>query len=161
MEIWNSNQGYYIGDKKSIFLAGPTTRNSEKGTKWRSDCFEYFAQSDVCLFVPEPMDIYQVGGYRNIIPYWPKFEVQVDWELHHLSRANIILFWVHREFPDHPALTTNVEFGYWIRDSRTIYGRPEWAEKCRYLDYLWGYRKKKHPIFTNLHQMCQYILNLI
>ena len=36
-----------------------------------------------------------------------------------------------------PAFTTNVEFGRYIGSGRVVYGRPDNAEKCRYLDWLY------------------------
>lgn len=152
----HSNQGYYKGNKKSIFLAGPTTRNSEIGTKWRYDVQQYLHDLAAVLFIPEPIALTMEFG-NTIIPWWPKFQEQVTWELYHLAAADLILFWIPREFPDHPALTTNVEFGMWYRDQKTWYGRPPEAEKCRYLDFLWEREYVTKPIFTDLKEMCNHV----
>lgn len=154
----HSNQGYYAGNKKSIFLAGPTTRNSKNGTQWRWSVRKYLNdREDLVLFIPEPTDLSTGTPDSDIIPWWPKFEIQIDWELHHLSLADIILFWIPREFPDHPALTTNVEFGVWYKDPKVHYGRPDTSEKNRYLDYIWKVHTTK-PIFNNLEELCKNVL---
>lgn len=141
-----SNQGSYQGDKRTIFLAGPTTRNNlELITFWRKQVIEYFQEiNNVCLFIPEPSD----GN-------WPDFDTQVNWELHHLQICDVILFWIPREIQYHPGFTTNVEFGYWCRDERTIYGRPNDADKIRYLDHLWNYNRNDQ-IFNNLYKLLDY-----
>lgn len=52
------------------------------------------------------------------------------------------MFWVPRKYPALKGATTNVEFGMWVRDRKTIYGRPDDADQIRYLDHL--YRKYLH-----------------
>ena len=152
----HSNQGHYTGTKKSIFLAGPSARNSKIGTRWRCDVRQYLNnRSDLVLFIPEPTDLSN-NPDTDIIPFWPSFDVQFEWEMHHLSIADIIMFWVPRKFPDYPAFTTNIEFGYHVTRHNLIYGRPDDAEKCQYLDFLWK-RHHNAPSHGDLEYMCKLI----
>lgn len=156
----HSNQGYYSGAKKSIFLAGPTARNAYSGTKWRWDARQYLNDRDeIVLFVPEPTDLSD-GYCDDLTKWWPKFEDQVDWELHHLQIADVIMFWIPREFPDYPGLTTNVEFGAWYRDSKTVYGRPNWSVKNEYLDRIWSIDRST-PVISDLEILCECALQIL
>ena len=62
---------------------------------------------------------------------------QVEWEWEGLENCSCVAFWVPREIEKMPAFTTNVEFGSYIRSERSVYGRPDSASKCRYLDWLY------------------------
>lgn len=75
------------------------------------------------------------------------YEDQISWELNCLKNCDKILFWVPREMKTMPALTTNVEFGYWLakRPNDICYGRPVWSEKNGYLDYLYFKETNKTP----------------
>jgi nucleoside 2-deoxyribosyltransferase len=64
---------------------------------------------------------------------WQK---QVEWELTALARSTVVLFWVPRDMEMLPGMTTNVEFGYWIRSGKVVLGYPEEAPKMRYLHHL-------------------------
>ena len=44
-----------------------------------------------------------------------------------------------------PAFTTNVEFGYWLYTNKVIYGRPDDAEKIKYLDWLYKLDYNEEP----------------
>ena len=56
--------------------------------------------------------------------------------------------------PDMPALTTNVEFGYYVRDSRTLYGRPDAAVLNQYLDRLYKRHHENIKIYNTLSELC-------
>ena len=49
-------------------------------------------------------------------------------------------------------LTTNVEFGYWLKSGKCIYGRPDTAQRTRYLDWLYNLEYKKEP-HNNLEEL--------
>ena len=68
------------------------------------------------------------------------------WERVGLSNATIIAFWIPRHLPDMPAFTTNVEFGYWLHTGKVVYGRPNDAEKIKYLDWLYKLDYNEEPI---------------
>jgi len=112
----------------SVFLAGPTPRDRALKS-WRPMAVEMltFGGTFKKCFIPERKD-WKVGfDYID----------QVEWELEALEKCSVILFWVPRDIKTMPAFTTNVEFGMFVRDSRSVYGRPPNAENCRYLDYVY------------------------
>jgi hypothetical protein len=57
-------------------------------------------------------------------------EAQAAWELHYLTQATVVVFWVPRHVHTLPGFTTNVEFG------KIVLGYPEGAHKMRYLHFL-------------------------
>ena len=118
----------------SIFLAGPTPRSRDVKS-WRPEAVrlileEYGFRGNV--YVPE---------YRQHIDELKGFEYgeQIEWEHHYLDNCTAILMWVPREMETMPALTTNCEWGLYVKSGRLFYGRPPNAPKCSYLDY--GYEK--------------------
>jgi transcriptional regulator with XRE-family HTH domain len=76
------------------------------------------------------------------------YEDQLKWELKGISEATAVLFWIERDMPERPGLTTNVEFGYWLHSGRVVYGRPDSSEKCLYLDMLYKLKTGKTPCKT-------------
>ena len=77
------------------------------------------------------------------------------WEREALTETTTILFWIPRHLPDMPAFTTNVEFGYWLHTNKVIYGRPDDAEKIKYLDWLYELDYNEKP-FNNLDNLLKY-----
>ena len=128
----NSNDPLYTFNR-SIFLAGPTPR-SPLVKSWRPKALEILEnlKFDGYVLVPERRDWDDGFDYVD----------QVDWEYNALHRCRHIVFWIPRSFPHMPALTTNVEFGYYLclRPNTVYYGRPVDSEKNKYLD--WIYKKK-------------------
>lgn len=125
---------------KSIFLAGPTPRNN--GVKsWRPIAIQLLKDLgfDGEVFSPES----KTGTFGDL-----DYKEVIDWELEHLDRSSIILFWIPRELTNMPAFTTNVEFGYHLKTGKVIYGRPDDAPKNRYLDYLFEKEYKQKPAKT-------------
>lgn len=122
----------------SIFLAGPTPRNKDVPS-WRPEALELFQEYEFNgqIFVPENGDGKSQYEYLN----------QVEWEWNHLHGATVIMFWVPREISNMPAFTTNVEFGFYLckKPDRCIYGRPPWAAKKGYLDWLFAKNTGRMP----------------
>ena len=119
----------------SIFLAGPTPRKKEVPS-WR----------------PQAIEVLEGLGFSGTV-YCPErknnqenydYLTQVVWEYFCLHEAGVICFWVPRKLPDMPAFTTNVEFGMYV-GYRAFYGRPEWAEKKGYLDWLYKKTTNRAP----------------
>lgn len=136
MTVNYSDQKVICG-KKSIFLAGPTPRDKET-LSWRKEAskkLELLGFNGV-VYVPEYSTWKPKEGYED----------QAMWERKALSEATIILFWIPRSLPDMPAFTTNVEFGYWLHTGKIIYGRPDNAEKIKYLDWLYKLDYGLEPI---------------
>lgn len=124
---------------KSIFLVGPTPRDKD-AESWRPYMLSVLEGLgyDGVVFTPEPRGGKWTGDY----------DTQVDWESKHLELADIIIAWVPRKSPAMPAFTTNVEFGEWLRSGKLLYGRPAWAEKCRYLDWKYEEHGLGTPFIT-------------
>ena len=145
MKINYSDQEVIKGEK-SIFLAGPTPRG-ENSTSWRTEACKKLEEYgfDGVVYVPE---------YST----WKPKEDYVDqamWEREALTEATTILFWIPRHLPDMPAFTTNVEFGYWLHTNKVIYGRPDDAEKIKYLDWLYELDYNEKP-YNNLDNLLKY-----
>lgn len=115
--------------RDTVFLAGPIERvaagQAKQLPRWRDEALLQLNAS----------------GRRMIIfnPEWPErpygwtYEKQVMWELKHLQRAHIIMFWIPRRLPDLPAFTTNIEFGEWLHSDKIIIGSPPDAPNMNYL----------------------------
>ena len=122
MKIIRSNNKLIY--QKGIFLAGPTYRSDKPS--WREKAIEIFKKYNYndYLFIPEPF----TGIYKT----------QIEWELFYLEQSKLIMFWVPRELKELPGFTTNVEFGMYFKSNKVIYGRPDNADKIRYLDYIYN-----------------------
>lgn len=142
MEINYSDQEVIKG-KKSIFLAGPTPR-SGKVISWRNEACKKLEEFgfDGVVYVPEYSTWKPKADYTE----------QAMWERIALSEATVILFWIPRSLPDMPAFTTNVEFGYWLHTNKVIYGRPDEAEKIKYLDWLYELDYNEVP-YNNVEEL--------
>ena len=149
--IINYSNQQVIKKNKSIFLAGPITRE-ENTISWRITA---------CKILEEL-------GFDGVV-YDPEFSVtnpnvdyaaQAMWEREALTEATVIMFWVPRTLPHTPAFTTNVEFGYWLHSGKVIYGRPDNAEKIKYLDWLYEKDYDKEPI-NNLEELLKQTIALV
>ncbi len=139
MRIIYSNQKPYKGCKEqSLFLVGPTPRDKETPS-WRPEAIKILEKLEFkgTVLVPEPEN-----GEK-----FPNYDNQVDWEYSGLSNCSHILAWVPRNKASMPALTTNVEFGYWISNSphKFYYGRPDNADSIRYLDWMYEKFTSRKP----------------
>lgn len=132
MKVSYSDAPVVMGEK-SIFLAGPTVRKEqqqdwEKGS-WRNEAIEILQELgfDGIVYVPE---------YSTMKDFVDKDD-QFIWEWDALHAASLVVFWVPRKFPELPALTTNVEFGFYMNLKPILYGRPEGSDKNGYLDRIY------------------------
>ena len=133
----------YYGDtieksKKAISLCGPTPRDNSV-ISWRKEALEILQNLgyDGIVYVPELKD--EISVFKT------KDEQRL-WERDCYLNSNVILFWIPREFPAMLGLTTNVEFGYWLKSKKCIYGRPDGAYRTDYLDWLYDLEYKQKPI---------------
>lgn len=136
MEIVYAKQPFPDTVRKSVFLAGPTPRHPDVPS-WRDVVLKHLGFSLFGLggtvFVPEPEDgQWDPAGYES----------QVEWEDAALNRADCIVFWVPRDMETMPALTTNVEFGFWANSGKVIFGYPKDAPDARRNKYLEHHAKK-------------------
>ena len=155
MIVLRSGESYNIlknnRDLSVIFLAGPTPRNHSVKS-WRHEALQILARMKYngFVFVPEP--------------FAKDYDTQVEWEWNGLNIADIVVFWIPRNMEDMLGLTTNVEFGMFVRTRHDIrysepfslqglynighdivYGRPEGAPHTRYLDWHYTRRTGKEP----------------
>lgn len=137
---------------KSVFLAGPTPRSKDIPS-WRPKACEYLQEQgfDGIIYVPELSSGEAKFCYDN----------QIAWEWTALENASIIAFWIPRNRITMPAFTTNVEFGYYVRDSRVVYGRPDSAELNSYLDRLYKRHHSEGLIYNDLRELCKYIVETL
>ena len=148
MRVYYSDQpipdSFSIGST-SIFLAGPTPRSKDVKS-WRPRALEILKELNFQgnVFVPERQ-------FETLTDYTD----QVEWERKGLTMADAIVFWVPRDLQTMPALTTNVEFGYWLATSksRCFYGRPPESPKNRYLDWLFHVELPDEPIYETLETL--------
>ena len=127
--------------KNSTFLAGPTPRNKTTAS-WRPTALNLLKNLGFQGVVLCPED----KTWTPHVDYMP----QVEWEKEGLEKCSTICFWVPRQLPEMPAFTTNIEFGRYvsIRPDSVIYGRPDWAEKCKYLDWFYETYSGRKPHIT-------------
>jgi len=134
----------------SIFLAGPTPRNSEikwwerffllkrNVPTWRKEALEILAAMnfDGIVYVPEDDGWTMRDGFDT--------DEQRRWEREAIRASSVTLFWVPRELKTMPAFTTNVEFG-WVHGDKSlkyVLGSPA---KARKMGYLIGVSQDERP----------------
>ena len=137
MKVYYSNEKIKKG-QKSIFLAGTTAK--DVNNDWRNKVVEMLKSKgfDGVVYNPDYTNLENKNSYED----------QLKWELKGISEATAVLFWIERDMPERPGLTTNVEFGYWLHSGRVVYGRPDSSEKCLYLDMLYKLKTGKTPCKT-------------
>lgn len=136
-ELFIENRGdAFVGNilsrRKTIFLAGPTSRGGNFKESWRKDACFYLATNGFDGVVHAPENITSPFDEKNL----PE---QSMWKWERLDNADVIVFWVPREFPKNPGMTTNIEYGRYVtcRPKSCVYGRPEYANKMQYMDLFW------------------------
>lgn len=149
--IINYSDEKVLKGKKSIFLAGPTSRTADI-VSWRKEACKKLKDFgfDGIVYVPE----FSTGEIRG------NYDDQAMWEREALTISTVILFWIPRSLPDMPAFTTNVEFGYWLHTKKVIYGRPENAVKTKYLDWLYEIDYGLDPI-NNLDELLRKAIEMV
>lgn len=138
MQLVFSDQPLPTSVTKSLFLAGPSPRNLSE-IDWRQEAIQVLKTLgfDGTVFLPVPSPL-----FNDLLPAaqpWT-YDNQVEWEVGARKMADVIAFWVPRVIDPAktdlgmPGFTTNVEFGEDLHTSKLAYGRPDTADKCRYLD---------------------------
>ena len=128
--------------EKSIFLAGPTPRDTETES-WRPEALKILETIgfDGKVFVPEDRNAKRSFEYDD----------QVQWEWSAINQATIVIFWVPREIKKMPAFVTNVEFGMLANSGKVLLGAPEEAAKMGYLKAL--AHRFNIPFYGTLEQL--------
>lgn len=134
---------------KTIFLAGPNPRYKNGDVvlrTWRHDVLEELERIgyDGHVFIPMPIGSFYGETVSGAVA---DYDHQIEWEDAAMMRADVILMWVDRT-PILRGLTTNIEFGKYLESGRLIYGRPDTADGCRYLDEQ--IQKRRKEAYTSL-----------
>lgn len=135
----------------SIFLAGPSPRTKDI-LDWRHEALSLFEKNGFTgtVFIPVPKDRFYG---KDDSAGWT-YDNQVEWECNARHVSDIILFWIPRDIKNGmPAFTTNIEFGEDLHSGKIMYGRPDNAEKCRYLDKR--ILEIKETVFISLHTLIE------
>lgn len=137
---------------KSIFLAGPSLRQGQENLiSWRIKALQILEtlQYDGVVFVPES----KTGNWDNL-PY----DKVNDWETRCLTIADNILFYINRNVEEGIlGLTTNQEFGYWIKSGKCVLGTEPNADSVRYQE-TWA-KKLNVPLYHDLYNSIKCILD--
>lgn len=127
--------------KKSVFLAGPTSRDNNFNTSWRKEALAMFEKAGfngtVCI--PE---------FSNMRTFTEEdWDKQVKWEWTLLDNADCILFWVPRDMNGMPGLTTNLEFGTYLaeRPDNVILAYPTWASHTEWMTIRYRMKTGREP----------------
>lgn len=116
--------------EKSLFLAGPSPRSYQE-KNWRQEAIAYLESIHFTgtVFIPLTRTIY----YGESLNKSWNYVNQVEWECLARKMADVVVYWIPRT-EIMLGLTTNLEFGEDLKLKKLVYGRPEEALKCRYLD---------------------------
>ena len=87
-EKWKLDSGFSELDLNIIFLAGSIDMG--KAEMWQPEIEEALKDDDVVIFNPRRLDFDATQPY---IPENPYMSGQIKWELIHLDRANICVFY--------------------------------------------------------------------
>lgn len=141
---------------KTIFLAGPSSREDVLEFKWRSFAVHYLRQRGFTgvIYVPEPRE--------NDWAFKETFEGQiVEWESKRILSSSKVLVWIPRHQTQLPGRVTNTEIGVLIGMaivdperflSRFDFGYPPNAWKVKSETHWAGLAGKKP--FHDLEVMC-------
>lgn len=132
--------------KNLVFLAGPCPRTGQYWTDWRDGMIEELKRMGAPVDVAIPTN----PNFDTQDPTY--YEKQCTWETTAMHYASCIVFWVDRN-EEHPALTTNIEFGIWSEKSpeSIIVGVPENSRHCGYIK--WVCEQKGIPCFNNMEDV--------
>ena len=120
-----------VGMANSIFLAGPCPRE-DYSEDWRYDAFDILEELGFNGVVVTPTN----ENFRDFeraskLGHLDMLKMQTDWERKMMHMATRLVFWIPRD-KEHPARTTNVEFGEWYKKEGVFFGWPTWAEHNEY-----------------------------
>lgn len=113
----------------AIFLAGPCPRKNYE-EDWRFEAYDILEELGFSGTVITPTN----PNYMNLRSQYGDDALlkQTDWERIAMHLATVIAFWIPRS-EQHPAFTTNIEFGEWYKKPNICVGWPDGAIKNDYL----------------------------
>lgn len=138
MKLYFSDDELPSEKTATMFLAGPSPRHASVAD-WRPEALAMLEamnfQGEVLIPIPRE----RFYGATQNTPDWT-YVGQIAWERRAREFADLVVFWLprhidrSREDLGMPAFTTNFELGEDLGTGKVLYGRPDDAEKCRYLD---------------------------
>lgn len=134
--------------KNSIFLAGPCPRD-DYNDDWRNEAIEILRKLKFKGDVLNPTNKYYDEKDKDHLTK------QTAWEVEAMHKASAIVFWIERS-EEHPAYTTNIEFGEWVGRNRTYCGWTNKAIKNNYLNIRLNMCNKKR--YTTLESMLEAVV---
>lgn len=118
--MWEDPLVQHYGDKemppelerekrKSIFLAGPTSRSQSLESNWRCEAVSLLRTFGFggYIYVPEPRG---EGDHSD----FTEKELVYVWESSRLMSADFVVFWIPRNASDLIGLNTNLELGIFL-----------------------------------------------
>lgn len=138
----------------SIFLAGPCPRENYEDD-WRNEAVEILEKIGFTGKIINPTN----DKFAELREKYKDeaLAVQTKWEYIAMKKASAIVFWVARDIKgNHPAFTTNIEFGDWFDKPGVYCGFPDWAEKNEYLKCRLDMKKIKY--WDNLEELLKHVV---
>ena len=111
----------------SIFLAGPCPRH-DYSDDWRFEAFKILEELGFNGNVITP-----TNDKYNLLEKTNALFNQTMWEYEAMHRCSALVFWIPRS-EEHPARTTNIEFGDWYNKPGVFIGWPDEAIHNEYLE---------------------------
>lgn len=136
----------FLSLSNAVFLAGPCPRDNYEDD-WRFEAIQI---------------LNEIGFQGDIInPTNPEYDGnlnwQTQWEHKGLCMSSYILFWIPRD-KNHPAFTTNIEFGEWLNSLNIVVGFPPNSERNDYIKERLKMRQK--GVSDTLKDTCLEVLKL-
>jgi len=142
---------------KSIFLLGPIPRlATTMYLSWKAEVYRILEELgyDGIVYDPE----HKSAPDQREVDY--NGAAQIKWEVEALYRADLIVAWIPRQFPDMPALTSNIEMGEWFKSGKMLLGYPQGTERMGYItfrgtEWLAEAYRWEVPVYHSLVAMLQ------
>lgn len=116
----------------AIFLAGPCPRH-DYTDDWRFEAYNILDEIGFtgCVITPTNKNYNKMEEWFGL-GHDEALRKQTAWERIAMHLASAIVFWIPRS-ANHPARTTNIEFGEWYKQNGIFVGWPDNAEHNDYL----------------------------
>lgn len=134
--------------KDAVFLAGPCPRTNAPFEDWRPKMIKEIRNTGFTGDFIDPTN----PNYDTEDPSY--YNKQCTWETVGLNTASCIVYWIDRT-KEHPALTTNIEFGIWSDrcPKGIVVGIPDRSEHCGYIK--WVCEKKGIPCYNSMEDVAR------
>ena len=142
---------------KSLFLLGPVPKTAKtKHLSWKPRVYRILERLgfDGVIYEPEQ----EIAPDQGEVGY--DEAEQIDWEVSGMRRSDVIIGWIARQFPELPAMTSNIELGEFFRSGKLFLGYPPGTPRIDYINYrATDWLKKNYgwsvPIYHDLEELLQ------